>query len=158
MATDETGEVNRSAGRTDRRREIEPPAGTHRSEYSPDAAGAVLAEAAALIKALGFAAQHVTLIGGLVPTLLVPVLDRDVEPHVGTTDVDVCLSVAIMEGTTGEYEKIQDALRRAGYAPTDSSWRWRGGVAASVVLEFFCPQPPGVPPGRAFRPDAGTRG
>lgn len=158
MATDRGGGADSATGGAGEPRAIVPPDGTHRSQYDPDAAGLVLAEAAALVKALGFSAQHVTLIGGLVPSLLVPVLDPGVEPHVGTTDVDVCLSVAIMEGTTGEYEKIQDALKRAGYVPTDTSWRWRGGTAASVVLEFFCPQPPGVPPGRAFRPAAGTRG
>jgi hypothetical protein len=128
---------------------IEPPAGTHRREYDPATAEVVLGAAAALIRAVGFASQHMILIGGLVPGLLVPELDPGVEPHIGTADLDVCLSVALMEGTTGEYEKIQQSLKRAGFQPTDQSWRWRGGTAL-----FFCPQPEGVPPGTVFRPPA----
>src|SRR3954447_4442984 len=108
----------------DQRLTIEPPEGRHRSQYDPAVAQAVLSEAAGLIKALGFAAQHVALIGGIVPGLLVPVLDPGVEPHIGTTDLDVCLSVAIMEGTTGYYQKIQQTLRDAGFKPTEESWRW----------------------------------
>jgi hypothetical protein len=133
---------------------IEPPAGTHRREYDPATAEVVLGAAAALIRAVGFASQHMILIGGLVPGLLVPELDPGVEPHIGTADLDVCLSVALMEGTTGEYEKIQQSLKRAGFQPTDQSWRWRGGTAFPVVVEFFCPQPEGVPPGTVFRPPA----
>jgi hypothetical protein len=141
----------------DRRLVVNPPEDHHRSQYDPVVAQAVLGEAAGLIKALGFAAQHVALIGGIVPGLLVPVLDPGVDPHVGTTDLDVCLSVAIMEGTTGYYQKIQQTLKDAGFQPTEESWRWRGGRSASVVLEFFCPQPPGHPAGRPFRPPAERR-
>src|SRR5688500_5183835 len=136
---------------------IEPPDGRHRREYDAAAGQAVLGEAAGLIKALGFASQHVALIGGIVPGLLVPALDPGVEPHIGTTDLDVCLSLAIMEGTTGYYQKIQQTLKNAGFHPTEESWRWRGGGSASVVLEFFCPQPPGHAPGRPFRPPAERR-
>lgn len=132
----------------------EPPEGSHRSQYDPGASSAVLGEAAALLRSLGFASRHVVLIGGLVPGLLVRELDpgSGIEPHVGTTDLDVCLSVAIMEGTTGQYEKMQQSLKNAGFKPTDQSWRWRGGRSLSLVLEFFCPQPEGVPPGAVFRP------
>ena len=123
----------------------EPGLGAHHSEYDPTTSRAILSETAGLLKALGFSAAHATLIGGIVPGLLVPVLDPGVDPHIGTTDVDLCLSVALMEGTTGYYQKIQDVLRQAGFDPTDQSWRWRGGKNASITLEFFCPQPPVIP-------------
>ena len=52
------------------------PDGQHISGYDPAVAGQLVAEAADLMRAIGFTAAHVVLIGGLVPSLLVPVLDR----------------------------------------------------------------------------------
>jgi hypothetical protein len=74
------------------------PDGRHISAYDTTTADLLVAEAANVVRALGFAAQHVVLIGGLVPGLLVPVLDPGIEPHVGTADIDLCLSVALVEG------------------------------------------------------------
>src|SRR5438105_14411473 len=123
----------------------------HRSEYNPTLAGAVLDEAAGLLKSIGFAAHHVILIGGSVPGLLVPELDPGIEPHIGTTDLDFCLSMAIVEGETAEYERIENALKQAGFQP-EESWRWRGGPNGRVTVEFFCPAGPGREAGKLFRP------
>lgn len=123
----------------------------HRSEYDPSLAAAVLDEAAGLLKAIGYAAQHVVLIGGSVPGLLVPQLDPGIEPHLGTTDLDFCLSVAIVEGDTAEYQRIEQGLKRAGFEPVES-WRWRGGPEGHLLVEFFCPAGPDREPGRLFRP------
>src|SRR5207244_98671 len=122
----------------------------HRSEYNPTLAAAVLDEAAGLLKSIGFAAHHVILIGGSVPGLLVPELDPGIEPHIGTTDLDFCLSVAITEGETAQYERIEQGLRKAGFVPVES-WRWRGGPGDRVLVEFFCPAGPGREPGKLFR-------
>jgi hypothetical protein len=111
----------------------------------------VVDEAAGLLKSIGFAAHHVILIGGIVPGLLVPVLDPEIEPHVGTTDLDFCLSVALVEGDTAEYERIEQGLKQAGFVP-EESWRWRGGPENRLLVEFFCPAGPDRPPGRLFRP------
>ncbi len=54
------------------------PDGQHHSGYEPDLAERFVAEAANLIRGLGFAASHVVLIGGLVPGLLVPTLDAGI--------------------------------------------------------------------------------
>ena len=59
--------------------------------YDPDLAETLVAGAADLVRALGFMAPHVVLIGGLVPGLLMPVLDPRIEPHVGTADIDIDL-------------------------------------------------------------------
>src|SRR5260370_7093531 len=113
----------------------------HRSEYDPSLASAVLDQAAGLLKSIGFAAHHVSLIGGSVPGLLVPELDPGIEPHIGTTDLDFCLSVAIVEGETAQYERIQQALKQASFVPLES-WRWRGGPDDPLLVEFFCPAGP----------------
>lgn len=110
----------------------------------------VLAEAAHLLRHLGFAGQHTTLIGGVVPSLLV--LDPPFAPHVGTTDLDLCLSLAIVEGNTEEYDRIEDSLNRAGYDSTDVSFRWKQRDRLGLTVEFFCPSGDGRPAGKMFRP------
>lgn len=127
--------------------------GLHHSEYNPSLVDVVLAEAAHLLRHLGFTAAHTVLIGGVVPSLLVldPATNR---PHLGTTDLDLCLSVAIVEGDTAEYERIETALRNAGYEPTDNSFRWRQTDRLRLQVEFFCPASDDRPSGKLFRPKA----
>jgi hypothetical protein len=78
-------------------------------------------------------------------------LDPGIEPHIGTTDLDFCLSVAITEGETAQYERIEQGLKKAGFVPVES-WRWRGGPGDRLLVEFFCPAGPGREPGKLFRP------
>ena len=59
------------------------PDGQHVAGYDPDLTETLVAEATDLVRALRFMAPHVVVIGGLVPELLVPVLDPGIEPHVG---------------------------------------------------------------------------
>lgn len=128
------------------------PDGQHVAGYDPDLADTLAAEAAGLVRALGFMAPHVVLIGGLVPGLLVPVLDPGVEPHVGTADIDLCLSVALVEGNTEAYERIETVLKRLGFQEGDVSFRWQRRDGIGLTVEFFCPAGEQRPPGRAFRP------
>ncbi len=130
---------------------IPPPTadGLHHDNYDPAVLDVVLGEAAHLLRALGFAAKHAVLIGGVVPSLLI--LDPPGPRHVGTGDLDLCLSLALVDGDTAEYERIETALTKAGYQPTDASFRWH---RRGVQVEFFCPAGPNRPAGRAFRPKA----
>lgn len=128
--------------------------GEHISSYDPGLAEEILAEAAHLLRHLGFAAQHTILIGGLVPGLLVPDLDPARPAHIGTTDVDLCLSVALTLGDTAEYERIEAALKQADYQPTDVSFRWQRQTGLRLQVEFFCPAGEGRPAGTMFRPKA----
>jgi hypothetical protein len=130
------------------------PEGSHHSNYNPSLAAAIVNEAAGLLKSIGFASQHVILIGGIVPGLLVPVLDPDIEPHIGTVDIDFCLSVALVEGGTAEYDRIEQGLKQAGFVADGQSWQWRGGEKKNIVVEFFCPAAPNRPVGKLFRPRA----
>jgi Nucleotidyl transferase AbiEii toxin, Type IV TA system len=111
--------------------------GQHISGYDPAIASMIMNEAADILRAMSFTAQHAVLIGGLVPGLLVPVLDPGLEPHIGTTDLDLCLSMALVDGDTAEYERIETVI---------------------MTLEFFCPaSPPEREAGRLFRPNATER-
>lgn len=115
------------------------PDGQHISGYDALLAEQLVAEAADIVRSLGFASAHVVLIGGIVPGLLVPVLDPGIEPHVGTADIDLCLSVALVEGATDTYERIEAVLKRLGFAETDASFRWRRSDGLPLTIEFFCP-------------------
>lgn len=130
------------------------PDGQHISGYDAVLAEQLVAEAADIVRSLGFASAHVVLIGGIVPGLLVPVLDPGMEPHVGTADIDLCLSVALVEGATDTYERIEAVLKRLGFAETDASFRWRRSGGLPLTIEFFCPAADTRPAGRAFRPSA----
>lgn len=107
--------------------------GAHISQYDPDRTRALLSEAGRLIRGVGFSGVHLTFIGGLVPSLLVPVLDPGIDPHIGSGDIDLCLSVALTTGQVGAYQRIEKVLGELGYkmkpqgANSASSWQWIGG-------------------------------
>jgi hypothetical protein len=128
------------------------PDGQHIAGYDPDLASILVSEAADLVRALGFMAPHVVLIGGLVPGLLVPILDPGIEPHVGTADIDLCLSVALVEGDTEAYERIETVLKRLDFHEGSASFRWQRKDGIKLTVEFFCPADAQRLAGRAFRP------
>ena len=128
--------------------------GMHVSEYDATLADAILGEAAHLLRNIGFAARHAILIGGLVPGLLVLDPGPGRPRHVGTADVDLCLSVALVDGETAQYERIEAGLRNAGYEPSGSTFAWKRTHGLGVKVEFFCPAGKGRRPGDLFRPVA----
>jgi hypothetical protein len=130
------------------------PDGQHRSGYDPAVAGHLVAEAADLMRALGFTAAHVVLIGGLVPSLLVPVLDPGIDPHVGTADLDLCLSIALVQGETETYERMEAVLKDRGFEEGEVTFRWHRRAGLALTVEFFCPAGEERPAGRVFRPTA----
>jgi hypothetical protein len=71
---------------------------TNETRHPP---GALLTETASLFYLLGgMAAKHLVIVGGMVPPLLVP---NAADAHVGSADIDVCLSLAITHGATAQY-------------------------------------------------------
>jgi hypothetical protein len=116
-----------------------------RSDYDPSLVPVILGQAADVIRALSFAGSHLTIIGGLVPPLLVPVVEQGLEGHVGTSDLDMCMSVTLLGGDVGQYENLQKGLENAGFEVMreDSkpvTWRWRR-KNSKLVVEFLCPVP-----------------
>jgi hypothetical protein len=85
-----------------------------------------------------------------VPSLLV--LDPPGARHLGTTDIDLCLSVALIEGDTAQYERIERSLLGAGFQPSDQSFRWKQSGRLGLVVEFFCPAGASRTAGQLFRP------
>ena len=119
----------------------------------------MVSEAGRLIRGFGFPGAHLTFIGGLVPSLLVPVLDPGLEPHIGSGDIDLCLSIALASGEVGAYERMERTMNDLGFKMkpqgpgSASSWQWVGGAKFRVTVEFFCGEVRGNAPGSLYRPD-----
>lgn len=98
---------------------------------------AVVSAAARILRTIGEGPDgHIVIVGGLLPTLLSeecstpPTYD-----HQGTTDLDVVLSLALLQGETAAYYRsIVDALEELGFTPgeqrhmDDKRWRWTGVI------------------------------
>ena len=85
-------------------------------EYSPRQMLAVRAACFGLVSAVGDLLDDVVIVGGLVPSLLVPATRSDGEAHVGTLDVDVGLQVGVSD--RAHYHRLAKRLREHGFAPS----------------------------------------
>jgi hypothetical protein len=111
------------------------------TEYSPHKTELVKATCLYIATKLGDLSDHITLVGGLVPSLLVPQGrdDEGIQDHAGTMDADVGLSLALI--TQERYSELSDRLRNAGFSPDKNEngnptfQRWR--VDAGVTVDFL---------------------
>jgi len=92
---------------------------------------------------LGDLSDDVVVIGGLVPSLLIAQDELPVgaEPHVGTMDLDIGLTLAVLD--EGRYRTLTERLRRAGFR-TDvneqgnpTRQRWKIENAEKVTIDFL---------------------
>ena len=79
-------------------------------------------------------------------TLLVATPPAGLDLHVGTADLDLHLSLHLLDGETADYhDAILDGLRRLGLRPDDSGdratrWRWTGTHRdTQLQVELLCP-------------------
>jgi len=109
--------------------------------YSSDQLERVRATCLFLISILGDLLDEMVVVGGLVPSLLVPA-DRTETPHVGTTDLDLGLEMALLE--SGRYHTLGARLRSGGFEPDRTEegrlvrQRWRR-VQAGATVDFLMP-------------------
>lgn len=105
-----------------------------------------------LLGDLGPWRERVYLIGGLAPRFIVGQLPAEAPAHVGTTDVDLVIGLALGDASSETYRTLQANLEKSGFSKLDSSFRWGRGVdGASVVIEFLC-ETDEVADGRIFMP------
>src|SRR5262249_32986542 len=85
--------------------------------YSPAAVQRVRAASLYLATKLGDLRDECVIVGGLVPSLIVPQteLPADRPLHVGTIDVDLGLAIAILDEQ--RYHELGERLRNAGFEP-----------------------------------------
>ena len=109
-------------------------------------ASSMLGEAASLFALLGGVGRaHLAIVGGLVPPLLAP---EHAASHIGSADVDLCLSVAITEGRTAHYKSIEEKLSPYFEVVPDTAFRWQKRQDAPglpLVVDFLAPDDESAP-------------
>jgi hypothetical protein len=115
--------------------------GDHLTDETKHPPSALIGEAASLFYLLGgMAAKHLVIVGGLVPPLLVP---EAADAHIGSADIDLCLSLAITKGATREYyQSIEEVLEPYFELERASGFRWRKKESAPglpLILDFLAP-------------------
>ena len=96
---------------------------------------------------LGDLLDDLVVVGGLVPSLLIPdeSLPAGEDVHIGTTDLDLGLSLAILD--TKRYEDLSLRLHRADFKPDENEegnptlqrWKITPSAGLKVTLEFLIP-------------------
>jgi hypothetical protein len=114
--------------------------------YSPAAVQLVHAASLYIATKLADLRDDVVIVGGLVPSLIVPQspLPAGKPPHIGTMDVDLGLAVAILNEQ--RYHELCARLRSAGFEPdvnaagkqTNQRWRIRS-ENREVTVDFLIP-------------------
>lgn len=132
-------------------------------DYSDPMSEKILGLAADVLRSFGsaFGGRHLAIVGGVVPSLLVDSVPAGIKRHVGTADLDLHLSLHLMDGETADYyDAIIDGLRYLGLHPDrrdgrDIKWRWVGTYReVRLQVEFLCPVR--TDGGRPESPAAGT--
>jgi hypothetical protein len=111
-----------------------------------------------LLGDLGPWRERIYLVGGLAPRYLVGQLPEGARAHVGTTDVDLVIGLALGDETPETYRTLQNNLEKARFDQKEAGFRWMREVdGVTVVVEFLC-ETQAVPAGLIFRPKAGSTG
>ncbi len=118
---------------------------TTRDGYLPEQVAQVRATCLYVATFLGDLRDDLVVIGGLVPSLIVDqaVLPEGADAHVGTMDLDVGLTVALLD--EGRYRELTERLRYAGFEPdvndegNPTRQRWRLRDLPSVTVDFLIP-------------------
>ncbi|MCC7495893.1 MAG: nucleotidyl transferase AbiEii/AbiGii toxin family protein [Fimbriimonadaceae bacterium] len=121
--------------------------------YTPEAFERVRQTCLHVASVLGDWMERVTLIGGAVPSLLIPPdrLPEGVEPHPGTVDVDLGLELAVLDDEG--YASIAKLLRAAGYRAEEKeedrirrqTWRTDPAFGPKVTIDFLIPRSSEMP-------------
>jgi len=113
------------------------------SDYQSEQVELVRATCLYVATKLGDLMDDLVVVGGLVPSLLIEqgTLPEGTEAHVGTTDLDVGLALALLD--EGRYKTLAERLRAAGFTmdtndkgnPTRQRWKITNG--GTVTVDFL---------------------
>jgi len=104
-----------------------------------------------LLGDIGPWSERVYLVGGLAPRYIVGSLPEGARPHVGTTDVDLVIGLALGDESPEAYRTLENNLKKAGFKD-ETSFRWKKNVdGVTVTVEFLC-ETDRVEPGRIYKP------
>ena len=113
------------------------------SEYTGEQVELVRATCLYVATKLGDLMDELIVVGGLVPSLLIDpgTLPEGTEAHVGTMDLDVGLTLALLD--QGRYRKLTERLRDAGFEMDRNDegnatrQRWRIAATRIVTVDFL---------------------
>ncbi len=124
----------------------------HHTDYDEETTARCERVLLTLLGDLGPWRERIYLAGGLAPRYLVGQLPEGARAHVGTTDVDLVIGLALGDETPETYRTLQNDLEKAHFEQKEPSFRWARDVdGVTVLLEFLC-ETDDVEPGRIFRP------
>jgi hypothetical protein len=119
-------------------------------DYAPETYERVQQALLHVSTVLGDWMEQITVIGGIVPSLLVPPnrLPVGAEAHPGTTDLDLALQLKVL--TAEGYASISELLRHAGYRPVEKqedsirrqTWRPDPKFGQVVTIDFLIARSP----------------
>jgi len=118
------------------------------SDYTDPMSDELLGRAADVLRSFGsaFGGRHLAVVGGAVPSLLVGTVPAGMDRHVGTADLDLHLSLHLLDGETADYyDAIIDGLKKLGLRADEKdgravNWRWIGTHrGAQMQVELLCP-------------------
>jgi predicted nucleotidyltransferase len=111
-----------------------------------------------LLGDLGPWRERIFLVGGLAPRYLVGRLPEGASPHVGTTDIDLVIGIALGDEAPETYRTLHENLNRAGFVQRQPSFRWSRYVdGVPIFVEFLC-ETDEVESGRIFSPKGESTG
>ena len=113
--------------------------------YRGDQSGRIRNVCLFMATKLGDILDEIVVVGGLVPHLLIDQehLPTELEPHVGTLDLDMGLALGIFNQE--RYRDLSIRLRDAGFRPDVNSQgnptlqRWIAGTDHAVAVDFLIP-------------------
>ena len=124
----------------------------HLSQYDEATTARCERALVTLLGDLGPWGDRIYLAGGLAPRYIVGQLPEGVPAHVGTTDVDLVIGLALGDDTPETYRTLESNVKRSGFTAGNPSFRWHRDVdGVGVTLEFLC-ETDAVEPGRIFKP------
>ncbi len=124
----------------------------HHTDYDEETTARCERALVTLLGDLGPWRERIYLAGGLAPRYLIGQLPEGARAHVGTTDVDLIIGLALGDETPETYRTLQNNLEKANFKQKEPSFRWARDVeGVTVLVEFLC-ETDEVEPGRIFRP------
>lgn len=124
----------------------------HHTDYDEETTARCERVLVTLLGDLGPWRERIYLAGGLAPRYLIGQLPEGARAHVGTTDIDLVIGIALGDETPETYRTLQNNIQHAGIDQKKPSFRWARDVeGVTVVVEFLC-ETDEVPPGSIFKP------
>jgi hypothetical protein len=130
----------------------------HHTDYDEETTARCERALVTLLGDLGPWRERIYLAGGLAPRYLIGQLPEGARAHVGTTDIDLVIGLALGDETPETYRTLQNNLEKSGFRQTEPSFRWTRDVeGVKVVVEFLC-ETDQEDFGRIFRPKGESTG